>query len=394
MPIKGLTDNAQLPQLGHIRKGAPKEPGRPGKDLDFFRFEAMSEEDGHLYDIWQEAYGSKPRRIEVELPYPTADENFDAWMEAYTASALQRRCDGEHIVLDRDEEGTIERMKKPCESPRCECQRAGRLFLLLPIFDRLGTVVLTTSSLHDIRNLSGALRRYEAMARRHGADLRGIPFWLERIPRDITTPGKNGRVRRTKYLCRLEPVEDWVAAKREEARQLALQPSQEIMQLMGEGKRQLTDGSAAQGSAAEATSVQEAVEIQREEPIAFAEDGKVLADETEVQELIILCTDEGLFDTRAERLTFTSHLAGYTLESFKDLSHERCTYAHKALTYIADNVPAEQRRNFIRYVLQRMSPEQDLTHPAKVGNWVQSWHNLQAEMAMQEEQDALDFEPK
>ena len=395
MPIKGLTDGTSLPQIGFLRKGAPKEPGRPGQDLDYFRFEALSEEDTHLYDQWGDVYGSKPKRIEVEMPYATADECFDAWMEAYTAGAMQRRCDGEQIVLDRGADGQIDRSTRPCESPACECQRAGRLFLLLPIFDRLGTVVLTTSSVHDIRNLSGSLRRYEAMARKHSADLRGIPFWLERYPREISTPGKDGkRVRRTKYLVRLEPAENWVAAKREQSRLLALAPGERVRQLQSgvevQGRSKALPGRS--GGEVQRSDVQEenvfAEEVTSSE--FLAPDGQPLADETEVEELVILCNDEDLFDSRAQRITFISELAGYNIESTNDLSHESITYVMKALGYICEEVKKDKRQPFVAYVLKHVNPtEWTLTDPRAVAGWVRSWQNFQAEMAAQEAADAV-----
>ena len=412
MPIKGLTDSARLPQLGHIRKGAPKDKNRPGKDLDFFRFEALSDEDGHLYDRWAEAYGSQPRRIEVEMPYATTDECFDAWMEEYTASALQKRCDGERCILYRKKNGEIDTSGRPCSETPCECQRVGRLHLLLPIFPRLATVVLTTSSIHDIRNLSGALRRYERMARAAGGDLRGIVFYLSRVPRKITTPsGDGGRARRTKHLVTLEPAEEWVEARRYEQRVLQLAHHEDVRRLAGqqrqlpgevtvghideEDRQQLISGlreggdvqpSDVQPGEVQPSAVQPAAATVAREPEGIAPDGRPEADPTAAQELVILMEGHDMCRDRAQRLTLLGKLAGYPIGTTKELSQKRLDYCERAVEYIIEQVPEEELERFVSYVLGKLSPQQMLTDERQVGGWVRDYVNLLTEAALAEEE--------
>ena len=101
MPIKGLTDrpvgDRAFPQIGTIRKGAPKQANRPGKDLNHFRVEFTQGEE-ETAKHFHELYGDEPRDINIILPFDEIDRVWEAWNEAYLAGALIHRCDGENIV--------------------------------------------------------------------------------------------------------------------------------------------------------------------------------------------------------------------------------------------------------------------------------------------------------
>ena len=86
MPIKGLTDRqAAFPEIGRIRKGAPKtEEGYVGKDLEYFRIELDTEEEESA-EILKKAYPENPAELNILLPFNSVDENFDAWREQYVA---------------------------------------------------------------------------------------------------------------------------------------------------------------------------------------------------------------------------------------------------------------------------------------------------------------------
>ena len=98
-PIKGLTDRmAQFPELGQVRKGAPKpaDGKKPGADLTFFRV-TFDEREIESAAIFAQHYGDEPREIDVLLPFNHVDENLEAWRESYVAGGLVHRCDGERI---------------------------------------------------------------------------------------------------------------------------------------------------------------------------------------------------------------------------------------------------------------------------------------------------------
>ena len=104
-PIRGLTNKQpQFPEIGQLRKGAPKpkNSNAPGKDLTYFRF--TSEVDGVMAKFY-EFYDSEPRTIHVYLPFRTVEENFEAWQEHWVAGGLKHRCDGEYVVRIQGDNG-------------------------------------------------------------------------------------------------------------------------------------------------------------------------------------------------------------------------------------------------------------------------------------------------
>lgn len=224
MPIKGLTDTGtSFPQIGILRKGAPKGTNTPGKDLDHFRFDA---DDQQAADDFVAAYGDKPRAIRVYLPFDMADENLSAWKEHWVAGGLVRRCDGETCILRQKPGGkgydaTPHRCActtMPAES-KDRCKPVGRLKVIIPELKRLAYVTALTTSIHDIKNLSEQLRALEGVR----GGLRGIPMILSRIEREISMPGNDGkRVRRAKWLLAIEAAPHWVSLQLQAQEQAAL----------------------------------------------------------------------------------------------------------------------------------------------------------------------------
>ncbi len=226
MPIKGLTDQgASFPQIGVLRKGAPKGDRAPGKDLQHFRLDTRYDDVRRKFAA---TYGPTPATINIYLPYATPEENFDAWQEEYVAGGLVHRCDGETMVLWRTDTGTFSQTPKPCPYATGEltrsrqqpgCKPVGRLKVIIPELERFAYVLVTTTSIHDIIELQANLNAAFAMR----GDLRGIPFKLSRRPRLISTPGSNGkRIRREKWLLFLEPAPEWVALQIESMKRQAL----------------------------------------------------------------------------------------------------------------------------------------------------------------------------
>ena len=205
MPIIGLTDRgAAFPRIGTLRKGGPKVSDRqPGADLkDHFRLDTQDAEVGAAFTAH---YGHTPNDIRIMLPYATAAENFDCWQEAWSAGALQHRCNGQTCVRYLHSDGTYHDDPKPCPGG---CKPAGRLVVWIPELQRAGVIVVPTTSIWDIIELQSNLDAAQAMR----GDLRGIPFVLRRAPRKISTPGgPDGKRRRLeKWLLSIEPAPDWV----------------------------------------------------------------------------------------------------------------------------------------------------------------------------------------
>lgn len=213
MPIKGLTDRNEVrfPRIGFVRKGSPKREKKRadgstvttwGVDLDHFRFDS---DDDEAMAAFHDAYGDEPKQINVFLPWPDVDQNFQAWKEHYTAGALQHRCDGETCVLWLDKkDGTYHTDPIPCPGG---CKEIGYLSVIIPELKRLAFVTVLTHSKHDIMELQANLEAYRVMT----GQLRGIPFVLRRVEREISMfDEKSGkRVRRRKWLMHVETAPRW-----------------------------------------------------------------------------------------------------------------------------------------------------------------------------------------
>lgn len=205
--IKGLTGKCYFPQIGTLRKGAQKTTNAPGRDLEYFRFDC---DDKEVVDQFKEIYGEEPQQIRVYLPYPTIDENFEAWQEEWNASSLLHRCDGEFCVLwheggvycTPENTGKV----KPCPG---KCKPSGRLKVILPDLKRMAFVMAMTTSKHDIMSIDAHLRALQQTS----GKLSGIPLILRRVARKISTPdwkGGDKRVRSEKYLLTIEAQPEWV----------------------------------------------------------------------------------------------------------------------------------------------------------------------------------------
>lgn len=236
MPIKGLTDRGMaFPEIGQIRKGAPKpEKGnRPGKDLKYFRVE-FDEQEVDAQELFEKVYGTEPQEINIYLPYDEIDRCWDANLEAYTASQMIARSDGETYQYLKDHETGEVLVRNGIEiatgepKPYVEgepasyytdqkgkkqpifCKPTGRLKVIIPALERLCYLTLHTTSFYDIVNISSQL---EALAFVNQGKLQGIDIVLKRKPSMVSTPDhkdKTKRVRREKWLISLEASPDWV----------------------------------------------------------------------------------------------------------------------------------------------------------------------------------------
>ena len=239
MPIKGLTDrNLAFPEIGQIRKGAPKTEKRPGKDLTYFRVE-FAEKETKAAEQFKEVYGEKPADIRIILPFNEIDRMWDAWLEAYTAGRMVARSDGEYIQYQVDTstgdivvKGGIDIKtghKKPHPSDDIaghdyqkkpvKFKPSGRLKVIIPELARAAYLTVLTTSTHDIGNISAQLHAFEEL---NGGQIAGIPFYLRRRPKKISIPKGKQRVRVTKWMLSIEADPEWVKAKLTEVKHLAL----------------------------------------------------------------------------------------------------------------------------------------------------------------------------
>lgn len=239
MPIKNLTDNVlpAFPRLGKLRKGSPQENGHFGKEQSFWRF---ASERTDVTAAFTAAYGAQPVSLTVYLPYAQVEDNFATWREEWTAGGLVHRCDGETMTIWRTPAGTYDRTPKACPNrgqAKPACKPVGRLTIIIPELIQagfVGYVTMETHSLNDLLSIQATLLAVTE-ARGNALGLRGVPFILRRVPEMISTPTEDGkRVRRQKYLVKLEPLADWVALQLEASRKLAFGNEQRLA--LGDGR--------------------------------------------------------------------------------------------------------------------------------------------------------------
>lgn len=227
MPIKGMTDSVAKPRfpiLGRLYKGAPRPEGgsRPGADLTYFRFEPMPGRPV-VGETFTKLYGEQPSSLTVFLAYASIEDSFPTWNEQYSASGLLHRCDGEFMTIWRDEQGRYQRGRKPCpyaglpvdKRPQDACRPVGRLYVILPELLRagfVGTVVLRTTSVHDIISIHSAL--LAVVEARGEEDLRGVAFQLYRATESVSVPTAEGkRLSREMSLVKLVPAVEYVRSQ-------------------------------------------------------------------------------------------------------------------------------------------------------------------------------------
>ena len=220
MAIRGLTDReASFPQIGVIHKGDVKGEKGPGRDLTWFRFESQ---DVAAKQAFRDHYGLEPVALHAFVPYNTTEKNFEAWKEEWAASSLRHRCDGEYVTIQLQASG---KYKIPGVDERVlcpgNCKAVGRLKLIIPELKRLGYVTLQTTSIHDIMEITNNLRAIEETR----GSLTGVPLIVRRVPREISTPSKDGaRKRRTVSLVHIEARPDWVQMQLAAMAEAALPP--------------------------------------------------------------------------------------------------------------------------------------------------------------------------
>lgn len=233
MPIIGLQDRGMdFPQIGNLRKGAPKGAnGQMGRELPYWRAE-FDESETEAMQLFTQKYGDKPTTIDVILPFKRVDDNLIAWLEAYTASMMIGRSDGERVNYlvatkgDRSGEIVVNNYMPEFLHPPDNVagwDQSGkaiyftpvmRLKVVLPILkNRAAHLVVHSGSKLDIVNLTKQLKFYFELC---GGSLQGVPFLLKRVPKMVSVPNpkKPGtKMRVKKHLITLELHPRWFEMK-------------------------------------------------------------------------------------------------------------------------------------------------------------------------------------
>jgi hypothetical protein len=256
MPIKGLTDRGlAFPQIGVIRKGAPKGQNAPGKDLAHFRVE-FDENEVAAAQTFRDAYGETPTQIKIVFPFNEVERVWDAWLEAYVASRLLARSDGETIIYWRKDgrvlaAGGVAAVTEEIEIPirvakdKYEKRKVqlvegmpiryiegmvfggtqknpalvkpvGRLRVVIPDLKRLATLTFMTTSKRDIIAMGGAdsgeLGSIVRVCQSVKVPFAGVPLILKRRKEAVSVPQEDGTAKRLpKWMVHIEPDPEFVA---------------------------------------------------------------------------------------------------------------------------------------------------------------------------------------
>jgi len=257
MPIKGLIERAlPFPKIGDIRKGEKRKNSKGVEypvDLDYFKVTF-----GAAYEVqakkFLDAYGEKPDKINILLANNNIDRVWDYWLEAYTASRLIAKSDGEFmnywvhwktgeviakagdnmkcpedLVVGKDKNGNPIKMKY-----------TGRLNVVIPELKYFGFLTLHTTSIIDVKAITAQLYGVEEMAIKLGVELGRIPLTMLRAKQSVSVPkgdSKTERMRVDKWMVQIAPQAEWaekaIGALRDSAFQL-MQPEETLALGSGE----------------------------------------------------------------------------------------------------------------------------------------------------------------
>ena len=193
-------------------------------DLTFFRVE-FDEQEADAAAKFKAVYGDEPREINCLLPFDDISLCFDPFCEGYTAGRMVARSDGEYFLYLTDQQGNVVVMngahvktgeKVPHKdnlwgegTKAVKCKPVGRLKVIIPELRRAAYMVVHTTSIHDVANISDQLRAISQLRNGH---IVGIPLVLRRRPKEISVPGDKGGPRRrlTKWMLSIEADPAWV----------------------------------------------------------------------------------------------------------------------------------------------------------------------------------------
>ena len=247
MGIAGLSERGgSLPQIGIIRKGGKKRQieknGRMieivGKNLPHFRFDFDPNEKDAIARADQ-IYGAEPNNLHILLPSPRLEDSWDCWYEAYAGGVMVHRCSrhingidpgpvqsacdpqtGDKLVINGRDVKTgmvvmckgdpIEYTKKNGQKDTIVCKPIGRLTVLLPIFDRLVSLLLITKGKHDIANIDRQLHLIEGLQATLNRPIAGIELIMSRKLGE-THYWQNGQRQTGKdWMISIEVDPDWL----------------------------------------------------------------------------------------------------------------------------------------------------------------------------------------
>lgn len=192
-----------LPLLAILRKGAPRDGKKIGRELPYFRVDWRPGYE-YLAEPFADLYGAEPDHIPgLRL---IGASPFQFFYEAWHGNAtLKARHDGRVFIKRWTPAGYDFEPLPVDQAPdlAAECTPVGRLLFWLPALAartfEIGKFIAITTSINDCSGLYA----YVQMLALAGAPVYDLDFELYREPRDFTVPvnGKPSKI--TKYMVRL-----------------------------------------------------------------------------------------------------------------------------------------------------------------------------------------------
>lgn len=245
MAIKDRT-RRRLVRLGTIRLGiqVPNSSGNGTHPVqtDYFVLKDAPE----LMDV----YGEKPRELDVLLPFPDIERNFDAWYQVWAGGVLVCQGDGEYVQYATPHRVQVKERKRggevvghtthvyndkgdtlvsngvaqaafdwngehfeageivPCPGaakdlyPHCAACRLGCLLKVMmadPTLFRMGYYQISTGSKRNYDTIMGTLEMFPADR------VNSIPFKLRLVEEQVTYNDNGERKKGKKWFLQLEP---------------------------------------------------------------------------------------------------------------------------------------------------------------------------------------------
>ena len=226
-----------FPTVAIIRKGAKKQPDRPGKDLESV-FRVVFEPGMEAYaKKFKEIYGDfQPEVINAMLPFAEIGDCYEVSNEAYQAGMLVFKAVNGRVIVHRDPE-TSEYLVRNGEAQktgvnlefdpfeqtaitykghdgtqkRLPIKTQTRLKLFIPEMEDLVWFLLKTTSYYDSLNISGNMAAVQAVAESAtGGSVAGVRINVFRAQQDILWNSKDGPRRIKKWLVHVKVDPDWV----------------------------------------------------------------------------------------------------------------------------------------------------------------------------------------
>jgi len=244
MPIKGLDlRGIPWPKVGDIRKGelvpvidkatGEQKMNKWGKpttmpvDLDYFKV-VLDSAHPEAQDIFNQIYGDKPRTLRIVLANDDINRVWSYWYEAYIASQMIAKSDGEIMYYWKDP--TTYKMKavlddkvpmpadlvvgKDKNGEEIKMKATGRLNVVMPELRVAGYLTLHTTSIIDIKAITAHLVGVQEFAHKLGVGIGVVPLVLRRTEQMVScpkAPNSGEKVRRLKWMLSIEADPDWIA---------------------------------------------------------------------------------------------------------------------------------------------------------------------------------------